>query len=99
MALRLLGFLLVLGLTAAPAGGAVHEKFKIAGTVVKIHAAQLDIKALDGATYEIDMDDATVFTRQHQKVAKSELKTGAKVLVQAVGHDMFDLVAFEVQLQ
>jgi len=45
------------------------------------------------------MDDGTVFTRQHKKVAKSELKTGARVLVQAVGHDMFDLVAFEVQLQ
>lgn len=83
---------------AASSAGAAHEKFKIVGTVVKVHAGQLDVKAVDGATYEIDMDDGTVITRNHKQVARAELKAGASVVVQALGHDMFDLVAFEVQL-
>ena len=79
-----------------PAGA--HEKFKIVGTVAKVHEAQLDVKAIDGAIYEIDMTDGTVVTRKTRKVARTELKAGAKVVVNAVGHDMFDLEAFEVQL-
>ena len=75
-----------------------HEKFKIVGSVVKIHAAQIDVKAVDGATYEIDTTDGTVVTRNFKKVPKGELKAGAKVIVHALGHDMFDLEAVEVQL-
>ncbi len=45
-----------------------HEKFKIVGSVVKIHAAQIDVKAVDGATYEIDTTDGTVVTRNFKKV-------------------------------
>jgi hypothetical protein len=96
MALRLcLAILLVGGLTAP---GAAHEKFTIVGTVAKVHAAQLDVKAVDGATYEIDMHDGTVVMRGLEKVAKGELRPGAKVVVHALGHDMFDLEAVEVQL-
>lgn len=93
----LIAALLALALVA-PTAGAAHEKFTIVGTVVKVHAEQLDVKAVDGATYEIDMDDGTVITRKHKKVARAELRAGASVVVQALGHDMFDLVAFEVQL-
>ena len=85
-----------LALIAAPT--TAHEKFKIVGTVLKIHTAQLDVKAVDGATYEIDTTDATVVTRQFKKVPKGELKAGARVIVHALGHDMFDLEAVEVQL-
>ena len=35
-------------------GGVAHEKFKIVGTVAKVHAEQLDVKAVDGSTYEMD---------------------------------------------
>jgi len=75
-----------------------HEKFRIVGTVVRVQAAQLDVKAADGQTYEIDMDAKTRVTRNRKRVAASELKTGRSVVVDALGHDMFDLVAVEVQL-
>jgi hypothetical protein len=75
-----------------------HEKFKIVGSVVKIHAEQIDVKAVDGATYEIDFLDGVPVTRKHKKVARTELTIGAKVIVNALGHDMFDLEAVEVQL-
>jgi len=75
-----------------------HENVRIAGTIVKVHAAQLDVKALDGPLYEIDLDDKTIVTRDEKQVAMSEMRAGREVLVLAVGHDSFDLVAVDVQL-
>ncbi len=68
MRLRLTVVAVLLALIAAPT--VAHEKFKIVGSVVKIHAAQIDVKAVDGATYEIDTTDGTVVTRKFKKVAK-----------------------------
>ncbi len=34
---------------AAAVGVQAHEKFKIVGSIVKVHAPQLDVKAVDGA--------------------------------------------------
>ena len=96
MGFRLIVVAAFLALLAAPT--VAHEKFKIVGSVVKIHAAQIDVKAVDGATYEIDFPDGVPVTRKNKKVARSELKPGAKVIVNALGHDMFDLEAVEVQL-
>ncbi|MGE3492420.1 MAG: hypothetical protein AB7N29_20620, partial [Vicinamibacterales bacterium] len=70
-----------------------HERFKIVGTIVKVHAAQLDVKAVDGATYEIDMLENTQVMRELEKVPRSELRAGRQVVVEAMGHDMFDLEA------
>ena len=78
--------------------GVAHEKFKIVGTVVKVHAEQLDVKAVDGATYEMDMFDSVAVFRQNRKVPRQELKPGVKVTVNALGHDMFDLEAVEVHI-
>ena len=75
-----------------------HEKVRIVGTVVKVQATQLDVKAADGQTYEIDMDAKTRVTRNKKTVVRSELKAGRSVVVDALGHDMFDLVAVEIQL-
>ena len=77
---------------------AAHEKFKIVGTVVKVHAEQIDVKAVDGATYEIDFPATTPVTRKVKKVGRGELQPGVKVIVNALGHDMFDLEAVDVQL-
>ena len=78
--------------------GDAHEKFKIVGTVVKVHAEQLDVKAVDGSTYEMDMFESAAVFRQNRKVTKSELKPGVKVTVNALGHDMFDLEVVEVHI-
>ena len=75
-----------------------HEKFRIVGTVVTVQATQLDVKAADGQTYEIDMDGQTRVTQNKKKAAVSQLKAGRSVVVDALGHDMFDLVAVEIQL-
>ena len=87
----------VLGVVLSSAGDA-HEKFKIVGTVVKVHAEQLDVKAVDGATYEMDMFDSVAVFRQNRKVARAELKPGVKVTVTALGHDLFDLEVVEVHI-
>jgi hypothetical protein len=76
-----------------------HEKFKIVGSVVALKKDEIAVKAIDGATYEIDMDEGAVVTdKNHKKIDRSHLKVGASVVVLALGHDMFDLEAFEIQL-
>ncbi len=91
--------LLCLMLFVAVSGpAAAHEKIRIIGTIVKVQATQLDVKAVDGATYEIDMDDTTQVMREFKKVPQSELRSGQRVVVDALGHDMFDLTAVLVTL-
>jgi len=75
-----------------------HEKFKIVGAIVKVHAKQLDVKAVDGATYEIDMTESTQVMRGLKKVTQSDLQAGQQVVVEALGHDMFDLEAVLVRI-
>ena len=75
-----------------------HEKFKIVGTVTKVLKEELVVKAVDGATYEMDMFESAAIFRQNRKVARIELKPGLKVTVNALGHDMFDLEVVEVHI-
>lgn len=91
---------IALGLALFLAGNATaHEKFKIVGSVACLKKDEIAVKAIDGATYEIDMDDGSVVTdKNHKKIDRSHLKVGASVVVLAMGHDMFDLEAFEIQL-
>ena len=84
---------LAIGLASA------HEKFKIVGSVVGLKKDEIAVKSIDGAIYEIDMNDATPITgKNHKKIDRAKLVVGEKVVVQALGHDMFDLEAFEIQL-
>ena len=76
-----------------------HDKIRITGTIVKVQATQLDVKALDGATYEIDMNESTQVMRERKKVLQSELRPGLRVTVDALGHDMFDLEAVLVRIE
>ena len=88
------------GLVLFLAGSAMaHEKFKIVGSVAGLKKDEIAVKAIDGATYEIDFTDAAPVTdKNHKKIDRSHLKVGASVVVLALGHDMFDLEAFEIQL-
>jgi hypothetical protein len=84
---------------ALVSGVVAHEKFKIVGTVVNVKSDEIAVKAIDGATYEIDFPDSAVVTdRNRRKIDRATVKAGEKVVVMALGHDMFDLEAFEVQL-
>jgi hypothetical protein len=92
--------LIAIGLVAVlVAGLTAHEKFKIVGSVSALKKDEIAIKAIDGATYEIDLPDSAVVTdRNRNKVDRAKLRVGEKVVVMALGHDMFDLEAFEIQL-
>ena len=92
--------LAVLGLLIAAPFATIraHEKFKIVGTVLKVHAEQLDVKGVDGSTYEIDMFDSAPVFRRNTRVARSELAPGIRVTVHALGHDVFDLEVTEVHI-
>ena len=95
--MRVLFTAIALVMTIALAGA--HEKFKIVGTVAALKKDEIAVKAVDGATYEIDFTDAAVVTdKNHKKIDRAKLKVGQKVVVLALGHDMFDLEAYEVQL-
>ena len=76
MTRRLLLSIVLLSLVAA-AGLVAHERFRIVGTLLKVHATQLDVKAVDGATYEIDMNESTQVMRELKKVPQSELRDAA----------------------
>lgn len=92
-------FVATLLAAVAAAQVSAHEKFKIVGTIVKVQATQLDVKAVDGATYEIDLLENTQVMRALKKVPRSELRAGQQVVVEALGHDMFDLEAVLVTLK
>lgn len=98
MRVRLATLALLVAFAAASATALAHEKFKIVGTVAKVHAEQLDVKSVDGSTYEMDMFDSAAIFRQNRKVARTELRPGVKVIVHALGHDFFDLEVVEVHL-
>ena len=86
-------------LTACAADVAAHEKFKIVGTVVALKKDEIAVKAIDGATYEMDfLDTAVVTDKNHKKTDRAKLRVGEKVVVLALGHDLFDLEVYEVQL-
>jgi len=97
MTRRLVATMVLVALTLAFVSA--HEKIKITGTIVKVEATQLDVKALDGATYEIDMKESTQVMRGIKKVPRSELQVGQRVVADALGHDMFDLEAVLVTIQ
>ena len=60
MTRHLAGLTLAIALAGGAAQPAAHEKFRIVGTVVKVQATELDVKA------------------------------GRRVVVDALGHDIFD---------
>jgi len=95
-----MGYLIAASLAVLMAGSAgAHEKFKFVGAVAAITADEIAIKAIDGAIYEMDfLDTAAVLDKNRNKVDRATLKVGEKVVVMALGHDMFDLEAVEVQL-
>jgi hypothetical protein len=84
-------------LTAMPA--MAHEEFRIIGTIARITATALEVKQTkDGKVIAMKRDDAMLVTRDKKKVSPSELKTGANVVVDALGDDLTDLVVVEVRI-
>ena len=92
-------WLIAVALVAVVVLVGAHEKFKIVGTVAALKKDEIAVKSIDGATYEIDFIDSAVVTdKNHKKIDRAKVKVGVKVFVLALGHVIFDLEAFEVQL-
>jgi hypothetical protein len=91
--------MLVLAVTQSACGVLAHEKFRIVGSVIGLKADEVAVNAIDGATYEIDLPAAAAIVDQRRKkLDRSHLRVGARVVVVAIGHDMFDLEAVEIQV-
>lgn len=83
--------------SARPAGA--HEDYRIIGTIAAVTATTLDVKQTkDGKTIGMDMDDATVVTRDKTKVTVKELKPGLHVVVDARGDSLEELLIVAVRI-
>jgi hypothetical protein len=97
--------ILVLVLSLVPAVRVLaHEghDHKIMGTVTMIHENHLEMKATDGKTSIVTMDDKTRVVRGNAKVNVEAIKTGDRVVVTATQTKDKDgkavMIAKEVQL-
>lgn len=76
-----------------------HDDYRIIGTVLRTSAGRLDVKQTkDGRTVAMRTDQATIVTRDKQKVSSAELKVGMNVVVDAQGDSLDDLVVLEVRI-
>lgn len=91
------GVLAVLTVGAVPA--VAHDDYRIIGTITNLTVNTLEVKQTkDGKTISMATDEATLVTRDKKKVSRTELKTGASVVVDANGDSLEDLVALEVRI-
>jgi hypothetical protein len=78
---------------------AAHNEYRIIGTVHKLTATTIDVRqAKDGKLFSMKMDAESVVTRDKQKVPRSEIKVGGRVVVDACGDSVKNLLVMEVRL-
>lgn len=83
--------------SARPAGA--HEDYRIIGTIAAVTATTLDVKQTkDGKTIGMDMDDATVVTRDGKPVSVRDLKPGLRVVADARGDSLEELLIVAVRI-
>ena len=76
-----------------------HDDYRIIGTVLSVTPSRIDVKQRkDKKTISMLIDGATLVTRDKKKVARSEVKVGGNVVVDARGDDIDDLQAVEIKL-
>jgi hypothetical protein len=99
----MIGAALVAALVAPPLARA-HEghAHKMMGTVAARHDNQLDVKATDGKTATVTLNDKTRVMRGKAKVALDDIKPGERVVVTATEQKGADgksmMLASEVRL-
>jgi hypothetical protein len=76
-----------------------HDDYRIIGTVLSVTPTRIEVKQRkDKKTISMLIDGATLVTRDKKKVARSEVKVGGNVVVDARGDDIDDLQAVEIKL-
>ena len=91
---------LLLALTSATFA---HDEFRFIGTVTKMDAARgrVTMKVIENKkeeTIEIALTPKTEITRDKKRVARSELKAGLYLVVDALGDDYDSLEAVEIRI-
>jgi hypothetical protein len=91
---------LLLALTSATFA---HDEFRFIGTVTKIDTARgrVTMKVVENKkeeTIEIALTPKTEITRDKKRVARSELKAGLYLVVDALGDDYDSLEAIEIRI-
>jgi hypothetical protein len=98
----LAGALLVM-LIAGVSPAAAHDEFRFVGTLTAANVAKnvVTMKFKEegkDVTVNLKLTTRTLITRDKQKVAKTELKAGLSVVVDALGDDYDDLEALEIKI-
>ena len=76
-----------------------HNEYRIIGTIEKLGGKSIAVRqAKDGKVITMEMDEASLVTRDKKKVAPSELKAGLYVVVDACGDSIDKLLVMEVRI-
>jgi hypothetical protein len=89
----------VLAMLAVPAVGA-HEghAHKIMGTIASVRTDRLDIKATDGKTASVILNEKTKIVRGTESVKTTDLKVGERVVATAMEQKNKSLLATELRV-
>ena len=90
-------------LFAFTSGTFAHDEFRFIGTLTKMDAARgrVTMKVVENRkeeTIEIALTPKTEITRDKKRVARSELKAGLYLVVDALGDDYDSLEAIEIRI-
>ena len=90
-------------LFALTSGIFAHDEFRFTGTLTKMDAARgrVTMKVVENKkeeTIEIALTPKTEITRDKKRVARSELKAGLYLVVDALGDDYDSLEAIEIRI-
>ncbi len=76
-----------------------HEDYRIIGTIAAVTATTLDVKQTrDGKIVGMDMDETTRVTRDGKPGSVKDLKPGLRVVADARGDSLEELLAGEVRI-
>ena len=76
--------LAALALLLSPLAATAHEGHDhITGTVTKVQADRIEVKAMGGASHDVALTKATIYTKGKAAATKADVKPGVRVVVDA----------------
>jgi rubrerythrin len=76
--------LAALALLLSPLAATAHEGHDhITGTVTKVQADRIEVKAMGGASHDVALTKATVYKKGKAAATKADVKPGVRVVVDA----------------
>lgn len=95
--------LLLLWLALVAPGVAAHDEFRFIGSLSKMNSAgtRLSVTFMENGkeeTVEVAITAKTAITRDKKTIARTALKVGLYVVVDALGDDYDDLEATEIRV-